>query len=177
MLGQRNPLSHTILTGETIFVSNLDEDVEWNNSALLKSLDTKGFISLPISSNGQVEAALLAVSNTPFPDVTKEDEQIYDLISNQVSITLQNLNLLTETRRRLREVNLLLDFSRQLGSLDPNEILSTLVTSIRQVMPNAHGAMVSLWEDDKNALIPQVVTGYTDNELMQEISPCTRRSY
>ena len=169
MLGQRNPLSHTILTGETIFVSNLEEDVEWKNSALLKSLDTKGFISLPISSNGQVEAALLAVSNTPLPDLTKEDEQIYDLISNQVSITLQNLNLLTETRRRLREVNLLLDFSRQLGSLDPNEILSTLVTSIRQVMPNAHGAMVSLWENDKNALVTQVATGYTDNELIKEI--------
>jgi PAS domain S-box-containing protein len=170
LLGQRNPLRHTIQTGETIFVTNLEENVEWQNTPLLKSLETKGFISLPISSNGQVDAAVLAISNTPLPDVTKEDEQIYDLISNQVSITLQNLNLLTETRRRLREVNLLLDFSRQLGSLDRHEILSTLINSIRRVMPNAHGAMISLGDKDQNNLITQVAAGYTDNELIRKIS-------
>lgn len=169
LLGQRNPLWHAIQTGETLFVSNLEENSEWQNTPLLKSLDTKGFISLPIASNGQVEAAVLAISNTPLPDVTKEDEQIYDLIANQVSITLQNLNLLTETRRRLREVNLLLDFSRQLGSLDWQEILNTLLISIRQVMPNAHGAMIALYDEIQDTLITQVAAGYTDNGLIQQI--------
>ncbi|MGD8454831.1 MAG: GAF domain-containing protein [Anaerolineales bacterium] len=170
LLGQRNPLWQALQTGETIFVSNLDENSEWQNTPLLKSLDTKGFISLPIASDGQVEAAVLAVSNTPLPDVTKEDEQIYDLIANQVSITLQNLNLLTETRRRLREVNLLLDFSRELGSLDWQEILNTLLISIRQVMPNAHGAMIALYDEDQAVLNTQVAAGYTDNELIQQIN-------
>jgi PAS domain S-box-containing protein len=169
LLGQRNPLWHAIQTGETVFVSNLDENEEWQNTPLLKSLDTKGFISLPIVTNGQVEAAVLAISNTPLPDVTKEDEQIYGLIGNQVSITLQNLKLLTETRRRLREVNLLLDFSRQLGSLDWQEILNTLLTSIRRVMPNAHGAMVALVDEEQKVLSTQVATGYTDNDLIQQI--------
>jgi PAS domain S-box-containing protein len=170
LLGQRNPLWHAIQTGETIFVSNLADNNEWQNTPLLKSLDTKGFISLPIASNGQVEAAVLAISNTPLPDVTKEDEQVYDLIANQVSITLQNLNLLTETRRRLREVNLLLDFSRQLGSLDWQEILNTLLISIRQVMPNAHGAMIALYDENQDVLVTQVAAGYTNNELIQQIN-------
>lgn len=169
LLGQRNPLRQTFQSGETIFVPNLEEDHEWQNAPLLRGLNAKGFISLPIASNGKVEAAVLAISSTPLPDVTKEDEQVYTLIGNQVSITLQNLNLLTETRRRLREVNLLLDFSRQLGGLDPEEILNTLVSSIRRVMPHAHGVRIILWNQELNNLRTNAAAGYTDNEALRDI--------
>jgi GAF domain-containing protein len=170
LLGQRNPLRQTFQSGETIFVPNLEEDQEWQNAPLLRGLNAKGFISLPIASNGKVEAAVLAISSTPLPDVTREDEQVYTLIGNQVSITLQNLNLLTETRRRLREVNLLLDFSHQLGSLDPEEILNTLVSSIRNVLPHAHGVRIILWDQEFNNLRTSAAAGYTDNRALKDIA-------
>ncbi|MDH5505775.1 MAG: GAF domain-containing protein, partial [Anaerolineae bacterium] len=169
LLGQRNPLNHTLQSGEALLVPNLEANADWQNTSLLKSLNAKGFISLPISSNGQVEAAVLAISLTPVASFTKEDEQIYDLIGSQVAIALQNLKLLTETRRRLREVNLLLDFSRQLGSLDPTEILNTLITSALRVMTNAHAGTVALWDDEQGLLVPQASSGYTDNELILKI--------
>jgi PAS domain S-box-containing protein len=170
LLGQRNPLRQTFQSGETIFVPNLEENQEWQNAPLLRSLNAKAFISLPIASNGTIEAAVLAISNTPLSDVTKEDEQVYTLIGNQVSITLQNLNLLTETRRRLREVNLLLEFSRELGSLDPQEILDILVNSIRRVLPHAHGARIILWDDELDSLRTEAAAGYTDNAALKEIA-------
>ncbi len=170
LLGQRNPIRQTFQSGEPIFVANLDEDPEWHNTPLLKNLDAKGFISLPITTNGHVEASVLAISHTPLASFTREDEHIYTLIGGQVSITLQNINLLTETRRRLREVNLLLEFSRQLGSLDTTEILTTLVESTRRVMANAHGGMVALWDDDQKVLVTQAASGYIDNKLITEIT-------
>ena len=170
LLGQRNPLRQTFQTGETIFIPNLEENHDWQNSPLLRSLNAKAFISLPIAYEGKIEAVVLAISNSPLPDVTKEDEQVYTLIGNQVSITLQNLKLLTETRRRLGEVNLLLDFSRQLGSLDPQEILDTLVSSIRQVMPHAHGVRIILWDDELGNLRTDAAAGYTDNLALKEIA-------
>ncbi|MEN8242148.1 MAG: GAF domain-containing protein, partial [Chloroflexota bacterium] len=170
LLGQRNPLRQTFQSGETIFIPNLEENQDWLNSPLLRSTNAKAFISLPIASNGKIEAVVLAISNTPLPNVTKEDEQVYTLIGNQVSITLQNLNLLTETRRRLGEVNLLLDFSRQLGSLDPQEILKTLVRSIREVMPHAHGVRIILWEEESGILRTDAASGYSDNIPLREIS-------
>ncbi len=148
MLGQRNPLRETLQTGEMVFVPNVDESKEWRNTPLLRNLEARGFISLPIASNGKVDAAVLAISNIPLGDATKEDEQVYELIGNQVSLTLQNLTLLTETRRRLREVDLLLDFSRQLGSLDSQEILNTLISSVRRVLPHAHGIRIMLYDEE-----------------------------
>ncbi|HSG26301.1 MAG TPA: GAF domain-containing protein [Anaerolineales bacterium] len=169
LLGQRNPLRQALQSGEMIFESNLDEHSEWYTSPLLRSLDARGLICLPISANDQVDAAVLAVSNVPLTEMTREDEQVYELIGNQVSLTLQNLNLLTETRRRLREVNLLLEFSRQLGSLDSHEILKTLVKSIRRVLPHAHGLRVMLWDEEKQALNTETALGYNQNELLTKI--------
>ncbi|MEK6256966.1 MAG: GAF domain-containing protein, partial [Chloroflexota bacterium] len=65
LLGQRNPLHHSITTGQSVLVSDLDNDPDWQDTPLLKNIAAKGFISLPISSNGHVDAAILATSHTP----------------------------------------------------------------------------------------------------------------
>jgi PAS domain S-box-containing protein len=170
LLGQRNPLQHTLQSGEMLLVANIDETPDWQNTPLLASLNAKSFIALPIASNGAVEAAVLAVSNTASAPFTDEDRQIYELIGNQAAIALQNLELLTETQRRLREVNLLLEFSQQLGSLDPTEILRTLVQSSLRVMTNAHAGFVALWSEQQNKLVVAAAGGYTENSLITEIA-------
>jgi PAS domain S-box-containing protein len=170
LLGQRNPMRQTMQSGEVIIAANLEESTEWQNTPLLRSLGAQAFISLPIFTDGSVDAAVLAISNTPLGEITREDEQVYELIGSQVSLTLQNLNLLTETRRRLREVNLLLEFSRQLGSLDPNEILNTFVRSVRRVLPHAHGVRIMLWDEEEKALITETSAGYTDSTVLGKIT-------
>jgi hypothetical protein len=57
----------------------------------------------------QTVAAMLAMSSEPLPTITEEDKQVYFQISRQASVVLQNISLLSETRRRLQEVNLLLE--------------------------------------------------------------------
>ncbi|MEK6256950.1 MAG: GAF domain-containing protein, partial [Chloroflexota bacterium] len=161
---------HSITTGHSVLVSDLDNDPDWQDTPLLKNIAAKGFISLPISSNGHVDAAILATSHTPLSFLTKEDEQIFELIANQVAIALENLNLLTETRRRLREVNLLLDFSHALDSLDPTEILETLVASALKVMSHAHAGVVMLWNEDQGELVPHASSGYTNDDVIKEIT-------
>ena len=169
LLGQRNPIRQTIQTGAMAYVADLEEDMEWQATPLLKNLNARGFISLPIALEGTIEAVVLAVSNNPLREITPDDEQVFELITNQVSLTIQNLDLLTETRRRLREVNLLLDFSRKLGSLDPREILNTLVSSIRRVLSNAHGVRVMLWDMERRGLCTEIASGYNDNEALAQI--------
>jgi PAS domain S-box-containing protein len=191
LLGQRNPLRQCLLTGETLLVHNIEESPEWGNSPLIQSLEVKGFICLAIpaekleqNQNGrqsiaseggkpgdrnQYEAALLATSVTPLPPFTSEDEQLFILLARQVAIALQNQRLLFETSRRLREVNLLLDFSRRLGSLDPIEILDTLLQSAFHVVPSAQTGLVALWNTEQGCLIPQAAHGYQDNQRILEI--------
>ena len=115
-------------------------------------------------------AAMLALSLEPLPALTEEDRQVYFQISRQASVVLQNISLLNETRRRLQEVNLLLEFSRRLGGMDPNQIIKALLDSGRRVLQAAHAGVVLLWSEQSQSLEPQAASGYADNAGLMRIT-------
>lgn len=170
LFGQRNPLRTCLQTGEAILVANLDEDDEWRETPLLSGLRAKSFVCLPVNIGNRPVAAMLAVSPEPMPAFTDEDRQVYFQIARQTSIILQNISLLNETRRRLEEVNLLLDFSRRLSGLDPVQIVTALLESARRVLQVAHAGVVLLWDERAAELIPRAASGYADNEAMMKIN-------
>lgn len=178
LLGQRNPLRQGLQNSERLLVADLDNNTDWQNTPLLRALEAKSFICLPIGKSdaaqadddqNSVLAAVLAVSRTQLAPFTTDDEQLFDLLSRQVAVALNNLNLLDETTRRLREVNLLLEFSRQLGGLDPTSILKTLVDSALRVVPGAQAATVALWDPKQGQLLPRVAIGYANNEGLLDV--------
>jgi PAS domain S-box-containing protein len=156
-------------TGEAILIANLDENLEWRETPLLSALRVKSLICLPIKIDKRTVAAMLAVSPEPLPAFTDEDLQVYHQIARQTSVILQNISLLNETRRRLQEVNLLLDFSRQLRGLDSNQIVRALLESARRALPAAHAGVVLIWDEHSSQLFPRAVSGYADNETMKRI--------
>jgi len=170
LFGQRNPLRACLQTGKSILISNLDEDDEWRDASLLTSLRAKSAICLPLLVEGKVEAAMLAVSPEAVSAFTDEDRQVYLQISQQTSIILQNISLLNQTRRRLEEVNLLLDFSRQLSGMNPEAIVNALLSSARRVLQNAHAGVALLWNPQTESLVPRAVSGYADNTSMLGIN-------
>ncbi|GAB4503924.1 MAG: hypothetical protein Fur0043_09170 [Anaerolineales bacterium] len=169
LFGQRNPLRTCLQTGETILFANIDDTEEWRDTPLLSGLRAKSFICLPVKVEERVVAAILAVSPEPMPAFTDEDRHVYRQIARQASVVLQNIHLLSETRRRLQEVNLLLDFSRQISGLDPLHIVTALLDSARRVIQAAHAGAVLLWNDVDMLLEPVVASGYADNESLMKI--------
>ncbi len=169
LFGQRNPLRACLQSGELMLVMNLDENDEWRESPLLGAMQSKSFIALPITVDGDVVAAVLAVSREALPMLTEEDERVYYQIARQSSIIFQNINLLTSLRRRLQEVNLLLDFSRTLSGLGPADIMEALLKSALQVISAAHAGIVLLWNETRNYLEPVVVQNYANNTSMEKI--------
>ena len=170
LFGQRNPLRACLQTGEVMLVMNLDENDEWREVPLLSTLQSKSFIALPIKVEGETVAAVLSVSREPLPILTDEDEQVYYQIARQSSVIFQNIHLLTSIRRRLKEVNLLLDFSRTLGNLGPTSIMESLLTSALQVISAAHAGIVLLWNEITERLEPEAVQNYANNASMAKIS-------
>jgi GAF domain-containing protein/signal transduction histidine kinase len=169
LFGQRNPLRTSLQTGEAILLANLDENLDWRETPLLSAMRAKSLICLPIKIDKKTIAAMMAVSPEPLPEFTAEDLQVYHQVARQTSVILQNISLLNETRRRLQEVNLLLDFSRQLRGLDSDQIVRALLESARRALPAAHAGMVLLWDDHAGQLLPRAVSGYADNETMHRI--------
>lgn len=170
LFGQRNPLRAVLQNGKAILIPNLDEDDEWRDSALLTSLRAKGVICLPILVENKPIAAMLATSPEPMQSFTDEDRQVYSQISQQTSLILQNIKLLDQTRRRLDEVNLLLDFSRQISGMDADAIIKSLLDSARKVIQTAHAGAVLVWNQKDETLIPRAVSGYADNNSMLKIN-------
>ncbi len=169
LFGQRNPLRACLQTGETILIPNVDENIEWRETPLLTALQAKSAICLPIKIDKRAVAAMLAVSREPMPAFTSEDRQVYNQIARQTSVILQNISLLNETRKRLQEVNLLLDFSRQLRGLESDRIVRALLDSARRALPSAHAGVVLVWDEQTNQLYPHAVSGYADNDTMKRI--------
>ena len=170
LFGQRNPLRTTLQNGEAILISTLDENLEWRDTPLLTALRAKSMVCLPIKIDKKTVAAMLAISPEPMPSFTDEDLQVYHQIARQTSVILQNISLLNETRRRLQEVNLLLDFSRQLRGLDADNIVRALLESARKALSMAHAGVVLIWDEHTNQLVPKAVSGYADNEAMKRIT-------
>ncbi len=170
LFGQRNPLRVCLQNGETILIPSLDENLEWRETPLLTALRAKSLICLPIKIDKKTVAAMMAVSPEPMASFTDEDRQVYNQIARQTSVILQNISLLNETRKRLQEVNLLLDFSRQLRGLDADHIVRSLLESARRALPTAHAGVVLVWDEPTNQLYPHAVSGYADNETMMRIS-------
>lgn len=170
LFGQRNPLRAVLQTGVPLVIPNLDENDEWREAALLTALRSKGVICLPLTIESRTVAALLAVTPEPLAGLTEEDAQVYYQIARQASVVLQNIALLNETRRRLQEVNLLLDFSRQLSDLNPDFIINSLLESARRVLPAAHAGLVLLWNAQSLRLTARAVSGYLDNESMKRMT-------
>lgn len=170
LFGQRNPLRATLQSGEAILIAALDENFEWRDTPLLTALRAKSMICLPLRIDKRTVAAMMAVSPEPMPAFTSEDLQVYHQIARQTSVILQNISLLSETRRRLQEVNLLLDFSRQLRGLDADHIVRALLESARKALNIAHAGVVLIWDEHTSLLIPKAVAGYADNEAMKKIT-------
>ncbi len=170
LFGQKNPLRACLQSGEAILIPNVDENLEWRETPLLTALRAKSVICLPIKIDKRTVASMLAVSPEPMPAFTDEDHQVYNQIARQTSVILQNISLLNETRKRLQEVNLLLDFSRQLRGLDADRIVRALLESARRALPSAHAGVVLVWDEQTNQLFPHAVAGYADNDTMKRIS-------
>ncbi len=187
LLGQRNPLRQCLTSGELMLVSSLSENEEWHNTPLLRALDTRSFVCLPvldsperISTNGgsasaatetsqPATAAILAVSKTATTPFTADDERLFRLLTRQVAAAMSNLTLIETTSNRLNEIDLLQQFSQQLGSLDPASILNSLVESALSAVPMAQAAMVALWDSKQARLIPQASLGYADPAQLLEV--------
>ncbi len=170
LFGQRNPMRTVLQTGEPILIPNLDEDDNWRDTPLLSQMRAKSVICLPIVVETKPVAAMLALSPESIQSLTEEDRQVYYQISRQTSVVLQNISLLNETRRRLQEVNLLLEFSRRLSGLDPDQIVRALLDSTRRVLQSAHAGTVLLWNAESHMLEPRAVSGYADNNSLMRIT-------
>ncbi|MBI4926151.1 MAG: GAF domain-containing protein, partial [Anaerolineae bacterium] len=174
LFGQRNPLRSMLQESkkdvDVLLIPALGTQSEWAGNPLLNGLAAQSVIGL-LLSGGVQRTAVLVVGQRSLGVISEEDRQIFEQLARQVSTGLQNLRLLTETRRRLEEVNLLLGFSRKLGSLEAESILNVLLESVREVLPNVQAGWAGIYGAGpaQGVLVPQAASGYIDQDAQLTI--------
>ncbi len=163
LIGQRNPLRQVLTDNHLLMVNNLENSPEWLGNPLLNTIKAESLIAMPFQMAGDRQAGVMVASQSALPPFTAEDQVIIDQLCKQISAMLQNLTFLAETRRRLHEVDMLLEFTRKLGSLDPQGIMRSLVENAMQVIPAAQTGWAALWSEKDQQLVPQVCSGFNDD--------------
>jgi PAS domain S-box-containing protein len=166
--GQRNPIRQALIDGQVILSGDLSVDTQWRGDTLLNGLSARSFIVLPLNISRENSFAVLVVGQKS-QQLVESDVIIYQQLARQVSLSLQNIHLLGETNRRLNEVNLLLEFTRQIGSLDEGDVLRALVDLCLQALPEADSAWVALKQPKENALVIRTAAGFTRSESLLSI--------
>ncbi len=170
LLGQRNPLRESLKSGQPLLVADLQAEENWTRSPLLLGMKAAGFVCLPVILGTHVDAAILGISRQTLPPFSENDHRLFELLAAQAGLAINNLKIMLDTSHRLLEVNLVLDFSRLLGSLDPAHILETLVVSSMQVAERSQAGYVALLDTGGKKLVPQGARGYRDVEALMEIT-------
>jgi PAS domain S-box-containing protein len=172
LFGQRNPLRSLLQESkkeiDVLLLANTDNHPDWGNNPLIGGLEGHSLIAL-LLSGGEHRTGVMVVGQRNLGAFSEEDQRIFEQLAYQVSTGLQNLRLLQVTQRRLEEVNLLLEFSLKLGSLEADNILSTLLERVCAVLPGAQAGWVGLVGPQGISISPQVAQGYTDDEAQQKI--------
>jgi len=194
LLGQPSPLLKSLQNHRLILAPSLPPGEERAGSPLLKALEAVGMICLPVVSGerstqaenlqgtapARGEYALLGVSRTPLPELDQDDQALFELLSEQASIALDNLSLAADTNRRVEEVRLLLNFTRLLSSAgpflgDPDEpeamakSFQLLAESALHLIPAAQACAVLTWDAVQETLLPRAAAGYREKEPLLEV--------
>ncbi|MFN2119237.1 MAG: GAF domain-containing protein, partial [Anaerolineales bacterium] len=170
LFGQRNPLHAALQAGEPILIPDLDESDEWRDTPLLRQLRARGVVCLPFLVQDRAVAAMLAVSLAPLPAFSEQDRQVFEQVSRQASVVLQNIGLLTQTQGRLHEVNVLLEFSRRLTGLDSAQIMNALLEGARQGVRAGQAGAAFIWDERGAVLTARGASGYADDTRMLQLS-------
>lgn len=169
LLGPRNPIEKALHSNQKILVPKIADDLTWQNTPLLDKLSAGSFFCLPVQLHESPAFAILGINRTPESAYTEIDTQAFELLAHQIAHAIRNAEMLAESQRRLQEVNHLLEFSRQIVSLDPKSVLLTLANTVRKITLAAETVTVAFWDPEKDGLVPEITTGYPEPKHAKEV--------
>ncbi len=115
-----------------------------NNST---SFEAKGWLGVPMLA-GDTLLGVIAMYGTP-SGYTPDDEEAFVAIVNQVSVALQNVELIERERSRVERFAVLSDMSRAMSAvLDMDELLNVILRETPRLFPS-QSLLAAYWDDDR----------------------------
>jgi PAS domain S-box-containing protein len=115
------------------------------------------------------DASILGVlsirRHKPAPEFTTDDLKLFTVFANQAAITITNLRLYTDLRRRVMELNKISTLSQTLlSTLDLDELLQNAANGVCRVI-GFERCCIFVRDQGKTAFLPRVRCGYPETVL------------
>jgi GAF domain-containing protein/HAMP domain-containing protein len=136
-VGSKSIVGYVSETGESYLAHDVNNDPYYLENVLLP--DTRTELVIPLKIGDRVIGALDVHHNLPHA-FTEDDRSIFEILADQIAITIQNARLFETTLRRAeREQAVLKVTSAIRASNDIDGMLQTAVHELRQVLGAKHG--------------------------------------
>jgi PAS domain S-box-containing protein len=129
-----------------------DKSPVWHTSATQTADSTASWnvvLSIPIEIDKQISGMIEIYDEDPTRTFSVEDIQFGRILAHQTAMALEQARLFDETVNRLNEVSMLYTMAQKIAaSLDLDEVLNTIVVSLREVIGCRACCIFLLDEDD-----------------------------
>ncbi len=147
-------------TGQTLLVNDVSQESRYLPLALTSDA-VSSELAVPIARSDNV-IGVLDIQHLMLDTFDQEDVQAMETLADQLAIAVDNARLYEETRRRLAQVSALYQLARQMNtSLDTQEVLNTIVGSLRQAI-GCRGCSIALLDPVSNVLEIRAAAGVKD---------------
>jgi signal transduction histidine kinase len=134
-----------------------DASTEWFRQFPIRSL-----ISIPlIFDNSKLGVAIIA--HNTLHKFSAEDIQLAEQAGSQIALAWWDTQQDIDLQQRLRETNTLANIARTLSETEYGglkRVLQLIVTSVKELIPNAERTVVHMLDEDQQILIPEEVSGF-----------------
>ncbi len=169
--GTRLPLAEFglrefVQTTEAFVVEDIYSDprVDARARTILEALRLRSFVLVPLTIGQRMLGALLIGRDTPYAYPEKMVRNLWTLCG-QAAITMENLRLLEETRRRALEMEAINEIGRTISSvLDPQAVMRQIVEITKERF-GYYFVSILLVEDDQLVLEDCSTIGDSDRRL------------
>lgn len=115
--------------------------------------------------DGSILGVLSIRRHKPAPEFTTDDLKLFTVFANQAAITITNLRLYTDLRRRVLELNKISTLSQTLlSTLDLDELLANATNEVCRVI-GFERCCVFVRDQGKTAFLPRFRCGYSETVL------------
>ncbi len=151
----------TAETGQSLLANDVSQEPRYI-IGFLGEAATKSELCVPLKLAGRV-IGVLDVQDTQLNAFDETDLMAMETLADQIAVAIENARLYEETQRRAAQAALVYEVGRRVTSeLEPGELLSAIVTAVRDAF-DYYGVMLMLLDEEAEGLTLQSIAGgYAD---------------
>ena len=161
--GEANIASSTLEAGKVLVVEDVSRS-PYSGSELFRRFPTCSVINIPLIFEQSRLGVAIIVHHTHYR-FTSEEIQLAEQAGGQIALAWWDTQQDIDMQQRLRETTTLANIARTLSATEHGglkSVLQLIVTSVKELIPNAERTVIHMLDEDQQVLIPEEVAGFSE---------------